>query len=307
FFIISSIAVQTPGSGIFNLLAVGTTFTSSGNLYYQWELSSGSGNALCILFPIDLTYGRFSLVALAGSIEVMELPRTGLQYWRSFTDFGMRDQATRKTCRTHPSSFEDLYTKLQASLIIIGYEVVYYIMFRALGKMCKRRCEASLPVEGVLVTSGFKLSSSENAISLMRNKDHLNACLYYMLYCLTTGKNSNLSYYIANTMVSVTKSSNTTLPNGMFLTQLFEHVRVTHLHAFSDDLYLLDHVMIPLSKKRVSRIMPSGNKPRLPTPTPSESSESTSSSSRQEEENDHVNNFTLDPIPYINQFPPIKG
>nr|GEX90498.1 hypothetical protein [Tanacetum cinerariifolium] len=33
------------------LLAVGTTFTGSGNLYCQWELSPGSGNALCILFP----------------------------------------------------------------------------------------------------------------------------------------------------------------------------------------------------------------------------------------------------------------
>nr|GEY61804.1 hypothetical protein [Tanacetum cinerariifolium] len=42
FFIISSIAVQTLGSGISNLLAVGTTFTGSGNLYYQWELSPGS-------------------------------------------------------------------------------------------------------------------------------------------------------------------------------------------------------------------------------------------------------------------------
>nr|GEV51039.1 hypothetical protein [Tanacetum cinerariifolium] len=50
FFIISSIAVQTPDSGISNLLGVGTTFTGSGNLYCQWELSSGSGNALCILF-----------------------------------------------------------------------------------------------------------------------------------------------------------------------------------------------------------------------------------------------------------------
>nr|GEX50491.1 reverse transcriptase domain-containing protein [Tanacetum cinerariifolium] len=33
-------------SGIPSLLAVGTTFTGSGNLYYQWELSPGSGNAL---------------------------------------------------------------------------------------------------------------------------------------------------------------------------------------------------------------------------------------------------------------------
>nr|GEV54913.1 hypothetical protein [Tanacetum cinerariifolium] len=51
FFFFSSIAVQTFGSGIPNLLAVATTFTGSGNLYCQWELYPGSGNALCILFP----------------------------------------------------------------------------------------------------------------------------------------------------------------------------------------------------------------------------------------------------------------
>nr|GEZ54375.1 hypothetical protein [Tanacetum cinerariifolium] len=37
-------------SGISILLAVGTPSTGSGNLYCQWELSPGSGNALCILF-----------------------------------------------------------------------------------------------------------------------------------------------------------------------------------------------------------------------------------------------------------------
>nr|GEY93754.1 putative reverse transcriptase domain-containing protein [Tanacetum cinerariifolium] len=42
---------QTPGSGISIPLAVGTPSTGSGNLYCQWELSPGSGNALCILFP----------------------------------------------------------------------------------------------------------------------------------------------------------------------------------------------------------------------------------------------------------------
>nr|GFC60293.1 hypothetical protein [Tanacetum cinerariifolium] len=51
FFFFSSIAVKTFGSGILNLLVVATTFTGSGNLYCQWELYPGSGNALCILFP----------------------------------------------------------------------------------------------------------------------------------------------------------------------------------------------------------------------------------------------------------------
>nr|GEZ13190.1 reverse transcriptase domain-containing protein [Tanacetum cinerariifolium] len=38
--------VQTPSSEISILLAVGTPSTGSGNLYCQWELSPGSGNAL---------------------------------------------------------------------------------------------------------------------------------------------------------------------------------------------------------------------------------------------------------------------
>ncbi|GKE76577.1 hypothetical protein Tco_1542697 [Tanacetum coccineum] len=74
-------------------------------------------------------------------------------------------------------------------------------------------------------------------------------------------------------------------------------------------LYLVDHVMIPLSERRFFKIMLGGKRPRIPTPipTPSGSSESTSSSSHQEEENDLVNNFTLKLIPYINQLPPIEG
>nr|GFB25620.1 hypothetical protein [Tanacetum cinerariifolium] len=35
---------QTPGSGISILLAVGTPSTGSGNLYYQWEISPGTGS-----------------------------------------------------------------------------------------------------------------------------------------------------------------------------------------------------------------------------------------------------------------------
>ncbi|GJZ00947.1 hypothetical protein Tco_0518908 [Tanacetum coccineum] len=152
----------------------------------------------------------------------------------------------------------------------------------------------------------WEIILSENAVSLTGNKDHPNAYLYYMIYCLTIGKHFNLATYIAKRMVSVTKSVVMTLSFGMLLTRLFEHVRVTHPHALSDDLYLVDHVMIPLFERRVFKIMQSGKRPRLPTLTPSESSESTSSSSRQEEENDPANNFMLDPIPYINQLSPIK-
>nr|GEV30420.1 hypothetical protein [Tanacetum cinerariifolium] len=131
----------------------------------------------------------------------------------------------------------------------------------------------------------WEIILSKNAISLMGNKDHPNACLCYMLYCLATRKYFNLAYYIVNKMVSVTKSANMTLPYGMLLTRLIEHIRVSRPHTFSDDLYIIDHVMIPLSERRVFRIMPGGKIHRLPTPTPTplESSESTSSSHQEEE------------------------
>nr|GEV01820.1 hypothetical protein [Tanacetum cinerariifolium] len=43
----------------------------------------------------------------------------------------------------------------------------------------------------------------ENTVSLTKNKDHPNACLCYMLYCLAIGKPFNLAYYIANRMKRV--------------------------------------------------------------------------------------------------------
>ncbi|GJW52137.1 hypothetical protein Tco_0093488 [Tanacetum coccineum] len=107
----------------------------------------------------------------------------------------------------------------------------------------------------------WEIILSENAISLTGNKDHSNVCLCYMLYCLANGKYFNLAYYMVNRMVSVTKSTDMTLAYGMLLTRLVEHVRISYPHAFSDDLYLVDRVMIPLSERRVFKIMPGGKRP----------------------------------------------
>ncbi|GKA32160.1 hypothetical protein Tco_0718527 [Tanacetum coccineum] len=107
-------------------------------------------------------------------------------------------------------------------------------------------------------------------------------------------------------MVSVTQSSDMTLPYVMLLTRLYKHVRANHPYTMSNEFQLVDHVMIPLSNKRVFRFKTKGKRPRLPTPTPP-TSESSSSSVNQEVSNDPVDNYTLDPIPYLNQLPPIEG
>ncbi|GKE74496.1 hypothetical protein Tco_1536537, partial [Tanacetum coccineum] len=143
---------------------------------------------------------------------------------------------------------------------------------------------------------------SENAVSLTENKDHPNACLCYILYYRAIGKPFNLAYYIANRMVSVTKSADMTLPYRILLTRLFEHVHVNHPYTFSNELYLVDHVIIPLFEKRVFRFKDKGKRPRLltTTPTDTESSDSPSPTPHQNVENNPVEKYTLDPIPYMN-------
>nr|GEW46888.1 hypothetical protein [Tanacetum cinerariifolium] len=100
-----------------------------------------------------------------------------------------------------------------------------------------------------------------------------------------------------------------TLPYRMLLTRPFEYVRTNHLYTFLNELYLVDHVMISLSKKRVYRFKDKGKRRRLPTPTPpdTESSDSPSLTPHQNVENDLVDNYNLNPIANMKQIPPIKG
>ncbi|GJS28937.1 reverse transcriptase domain-containing protein [Tanacetum coccineum] len=123
----------------------------------------------------------------------------------------------------------------------------------------------------------WEIILSDNAISLTGHKDYPNISLCYMLYCLTTGKPFNLAYFIAHRMVSVTQSSQMTLPYAMLLTRLFKHVQTNHPYPLYDEFYLVDHVMIPLSSKRIYRFKNKGKRPRLLTSTPSNSSGSSQS------------------------------
>ncbi|GJU46170.1 hypothetical protein Tco_1203436 [Tanacetum coccineum] len=118
---------------------------------------------------------------------------------------------------------------------------------------------------------------NENVICLTGHKDHPNVSLCYMLYCLSIGKRFNLAYYIVHRMMSVTQSSQMTLPYAMLLTRLFKHVQINHPHPLPNEFNLVDHVMIPLSNKRKNRIKTKGKRPRLLTPTPSNSSGSSQS------------------------------
>ncbi|GJR72332.1 hypothetical protein Tco_0084697 [Tanacetum coccineum] len=168
-----------------------------------------------------------------------------------------------------------------------------------------------IPGEGVcLYTSEWPISS------IIRYSDPLSKHLpSSSRRTVLDLKSFNLAYYIAYQMVSVTQSSDMTLPYAMLLTRLYKHVRTNHPYALSNDFQLVDHVMIPISNKRVFHLRTKGKRPHLPTPTPSDFSSSESpptnvnqgTSANQGVPNDPVDNYTLDPITYLNQLPPIEG
>ncbi|GJS28708.1 hypothetical protein Tco_0489328 [Tanacetum coccineum] len=146
---------------------------------------------------------------------------------------------------------------------------------------------------------------SENVISLSGNKDHPNACLVYMFYCLANQKPFNLAYYIAKRRVSVIKNDVMVLPYGMLLTCLYRHAHTIQPCPVIDAHYLVDHVMVPFTEGHARRFLVDGKRPH---PQTSLSSSSTHSQPQDQEQIDPVDNYTLESVEYCNRLPPIpKG
>ncbi|GKA26079.1 hypothetical protein Tco_0712188 [Tanacetum coccineum] len=125
-----------------------------------------------------------------------------------------------------------------------------------------------------------------------------------MLYYPTNQKRFNLAYYLAKRMASVIKSDFMVLPYGMLLTRLYGHVLTTQPIAITNIHYLADHVMVPLTEGQAHRFMVYGKRPYTQTSSGSSSSPSPTPT---QGEVDPVDNFTLDPIVYYDQLPPIPG
>ncbi|GKB94063.1 hypothetical protein Tco_0980200, partial [Tanacetum coccineum] len=87
----------------------------------------------------------------------------------------------------------------------------------------------------------------ENVFCLEGNRDHVPACLCYMLYCVANSKKFNLAYYMAKRMEWVTKQARLILPYGMLLTRLFKFVMSESSELSNKSYILYDHVMNPLT------------------------------------------------------------
>ncbi|GJX00018.1 hypothetical protein Tco_0183931, partial [Tanacetum coccineum] len=85
----------------------------------------------------------------------------------------------------------------------------------------------------------------ENVFCLGGNRDHVPACLCYMLYCVVQSERFNLAYFMAKRIEWVTKQKRLILPYGMLLTRLFKFVVRENPELDNESYVLYDRVMNP--------------------------------------------------------------
>ena len=87
------------------------------------------------------------------------------------------------------------------------------------------------------------------------NRDHVNTCLCYMLYSISTRQPFNLAYFMARKMANIPLNSKSALPYGMLLTRLFRAISPIPPNnlGIQLDYSLVDHILVPLSNERVSK------------------------------------------------------
>ncbi|GJS46129.1 putative reverse transcriptase domain-containing protein [Tanacetum coccineum] len=101
------------------------------------------------------------------------------------------------------------------------------------------------------------------------------------------------------------RSSNkrkTVTTHNSVTTHNFRHVLTIQPCSVTNTHYLVDHVMIPLTEGRAHRFMVDGKRPH---PQTSSGSSSSPSPTLTQGEVYPVDNFTLDPVVYCDQLPPI--
>jgi hypothetical protein len=137
-----------------------------------------------------------------------------------------------------------------------------------------------------------------NVISSIGNRDHVNTCLSYILFSISTRQPFNLAYYMAKRMADIPLNGKTALPYGMLLTRLFRSVSPIppNSRGVRLDYPLNPHTFVPLSDKRVFKT----HGKCLHSPSPSSSSSSMS-------EDDGLPNSKLAPLEYLEKLPTIKN
>ncbi|GKE28000.1 hypothetical protein Tco_1443384, partial [Tanacetum coccineum] len=118
-------------------------------------------------------------------------------------------------------------------------------------------------------------TNNKKMIVVGGHRDHVSACLCYMLYCIKTSTPYNLAFFILKRMEKTRFKPKELLPYGMLLTRLFKHVMSISPELAFDHYLSYDRAMHPLAPHYERKIRADRGKKR---PLKSNASSSSSSS-----------------------------
>ncbi|GJV05360.1 hypothetical protein Tco_1338929, partial [Tanacetum coccineum] len=134
------------------------------------------------------------------------------------------------------------------------------------------------------------------------HRDHLLACLAYMLYCVVAEEQYNLAYFFVKRIECARANPTVNLPYGIFLTRLYRHIMEAYHHLNNGIYDIIDRVMRPLALKQT----------RQPRSDRGKARHFVSSSSSQHDDDDDDDDVetsrasTPSPTTYLNSLNPLN-
>ncbi|GKA63770.1 hypothetical protein Tco_0763376 [Tanacetum coccineum] len=207
--------------------------------YSQYHLSYSDEGQMFVEFVIQNQLFSYSLENFA---QILDVPCEGACV---FTDRWRLDELvygipSDDPYQTNPPSIEDIISSIR-----IDRE----------GQVYRIRHEEEIDVHDYQIITCEIIPTlkpleeiiRENVFCLGGNRDHVPACLFFMLYCAVHSERFNLAYYMAKRMEWVTKQARLILPYGMLLTCLFKFIMNEYPELYDESYVLYDRVMNPLA------------------------------------------------------------
>nr|GEY14704.1 ribosomal protein L7Ae/L30e/S12e/Gadd45 [Tanacetum cinerariifolium] len=148
----------------------------------------------------------------------------------------------------------------------------------------------------------------ESVFGLGGHRDHLPACLAYILYCILAERQYNFAYFFVKRIESARATPKAHLPYGMFLTRLFRHA-MEHYHHLDNGIYdVIERVMRPLALRQARRPRSDHGKARYSvSSTSSHHNRRSSSHQEYDDEDDGASRAnTTSPTTYLNFLKPLN-
>ncbi|GJX95516.1 retrovirus-related pol polyprotein from transposon TNT 1-94 [Tanacetum coccineum] len=141
-------------------------------------------------------------------------------------------------------------------------DIISYVREDREGQVTRIRHQEEIEVQNYQILTREIVSTlkpleeiiQENVFCLGGNRDHVPACLCYMLYCVANSEKFNLAYFMAKRMEWVTKQARLILPYGMLLTREEVVNPLLHLPPLINHPHLISTMMMTMGVTKGPRM-----------------------------------------------------